>query len=136
MKTSKTSLLQIAPALALLAIGLSACGHSRLTCNDEAVKKKVLDLIHSHIEELSWFNKAKPYLGKRYLSDISTMEANKELARYTCQAVYSFEYKNKTQKVEITYNLRYLEDKKETQVSMDIQPVVSRYNYTVIRFGF
>lgn len=88
----------------------------------------MLDLIHSYTDRVGGFEKRiKPHLGKRYLSDVSTMEADKELGRYTCQAVYNYEYKKKTRTVEITYNLKYLEDKKETQVSLDVRPVVGNY---------
>lgn len=119
----------IAAIVALsLACGLTACGSNHLTCNDEEAKKEVLEVIHSHIDNVGGFDsRIKPYLGKRYLSNVSTTESDKELGRYSCTATYNYEFKNKTRTVQISYALKYLEDQKKSQASASIQPVKMDY---------
>lgn len=111
-----------------LACGLTACGSNHLTCNDEEAKKEVLEVIHSHIDNVGGFDsRIKPYLGKRYLSNVSTTESDKELGRYSCTATYNYEFKNKTRTVQISYALKYLEDQKKSQASASVQPVKMDY---------
>lgn len=111
-----------------LACGLTACGNNHLTCNDEEAKKEVLEVIHSHIDKVGGFDsRIKPHLGKRYLSNVSTTESDKELGRYSCTATYNYEFKNKTRTVQISYDLKYLEDQKKSQASVSVQPVKTDY---------
>lgn len=119
----------IAAIVALtLACGLTACGNNPLTCNDEEAKKEVLEVIHSHIDNVGGFDsRIKPHLGKRYLSNVSTTESDKELGRYSCTATYNYEFKKKTRTVQISYALKYLEDQKKSQASASIQPVKMDY---------
>lgn len=119
----------IAAIVALsLACGLTACGNNHLTCNDDEAKKEVLEVIHSHTDNVDGFDSwVKPHLGKRYLSNVSTTEADKELGRYSCTATYNYEFKKKTRTVEISYDLKYLEDKKKSQASVTVQPVRTDY---------
>lgn len=119
----------IAAIVALtLACGLTACGSNHLTCNDEEAKKEVLEVIHSHIDNIGGFDsRIKPHLGKRYLSNVSTTESDKELGRYSCTATYNYEFKNKTRTVQISYDLKYLEDQKKSQASVSVQRVKTDY---------
>ena len=130
MKTINTRMSKPIAATFVLALagGLSACGNNHLTCNDDEAKKEVLDVIHSHIDNVGGFDsRIKPHLGKRYLSNVSTTESDKELGRYSCSATYNYEFKNKTRKVEISYSLKYLEDQKKSQASVSVQPVKINY---------
>lgn len=111
-----------------LACGLTACGSNHLTCNDEEAKKEVLEVIHSHIDNVGGFDsRIKPHLGKRYLSNVSTTESDKELGRYSCTATYNYEFKKKTRTVQISYDLKYLEDQKKSQASVSVQRVKTDY---------
>lgn len=111
-----------------LACGLTACGNNHLTCNDDEAKKEVLEVIHSHIDNVGGFDsRIKPHLGKRYLSNVSTTESDKELGRYSCTATYNYEFKKKTRTVQISYELKYLEDQKKSQASASVQPVKTDY---------
>lgn len=111
-----------------LACGLTACGNNHLTCNDDEAKKEVLEVIHSHIDNIGGFDsRFKPHLGKRYLSNVSTTESDKELGRYSCTATYNYEFKNKTRTVQISYELKYLEDQKKSQASVSVQRVKTDY---------
>ena len=118
----------VAIAALALACGLTACGNNHLTCNDDEAKKEVLEVIHSHIDKVGGFDsRIKPHLGKRYLSNISTTESDKELGRYSCTATYNYEFKKKTRTVQISYDLKYLEDQKKSQASVSVQPVKTDY---------
>lgn len=130
MQTIRTRMAKpLAATVALtLACTLTACGNNQLTCNDEEAKKEVLEVIHSHIDTVGGFDRRiKPYLGKRYLTDIATTESDKELGRYSCTATYNYEFKNKTRRVQISYALKYLEDQKKSQASASVQPVKMDY---------
>ena len=53
-----------------LACGLTACGNNHLTCNDEEAKKEVLEVIHSHIDNVGGFDsRIKPHLGSVAISE-------------------------------------------------------------------
>src|SRR5699024_1894303 len=64
---------------------------------------------------------------KRYLSNVSTTESDKALGRYSCTATYNYEFKKKTRTVQISYELKYLEDQKKAQASASDQPVKTDY---------
>ena len=111
-----------------LTIGLTACGNNKLACNDTEAKDLALEVIHSYTDSVGGFDsRIKPYLGKRFLTDVSTLESNKELGRYSCSAIYNYEFRNKTRKVEISYTLKYLEDKKTSEARVSTQPVRTDY---------
>ncbi len=107
-------------------IVFSGCG-GPLTCNDSDAKKQVLTVLDSHLKKALWYQEMKSGLGSRGISDIKTKEANKDLGHYACSAKYSFEYKGKVKDVEFTYDLNYLEDKKESEVLVDVNTIKSRY---------
>lgn len=89
---------------------MTACGNNHQTCNDDDAKKEVLEVIHSHIDNIGGFDsRIKTHLRKRYLSNVSTTESDKELGRYSCSAIYNYEFKSKTRTVQISYLLKYLE---------------------------
>lgn len=130
MQPINTSMPKSIAAIAALALacGLTACGNNHLTCNDDEAKKEVLEVIHSHIDKVGGFDsRIKPHLGKRYLSNVSTTESDKELGRYSCTATYNYEFKNKTRTVQISYDLKYLEDQRKSQASVSVQPVKTDY---------
>ncbi len=114
--------------LAIIAtILLTGCGGGPLTCNDSDAKRQVLAVVDSHLETARWYHDMKPALGKREMYGISTTQADHDLGRYSCSATYSFEYRGNTREVAFTYSLNYLEDKKESQVLVDVNRIKTGY---------
>ena len=114
--------------LLLAAVTIAGCGDSKLACNDSEAKTRVLEVIHSHIDTMGGFDTyMKPHIGKRYISDISTTMADKELGRYECSATYNFEYKGNLKTAKFSYALEYLEDKKTSEASANLNPIRSAY---------
>ena len=107
-------------------VALSGCSNA-LTCNDSDAKSQVLEIIDSHLGNARWYQEMKPGLGKRSISGISTTQKNKDLGRYTCSATYTFEYKGKEREKEFSYELKYLEDKGESEILVDVNTVKALY---------
>ncbi len=123
------------PLVLLFSIISAGCSDNKLACNDGDAKTKVLDVIHSHIDGTDGFDtRIKPHLGKRFISDITTLEANKELGRYKCSATYSFEWKGKMKTEDFSYDLKYIEDKKTSEAFVDVSKIRGAYMKALV-FG-
>jgi hypothetical protein len=76
----------------------------------------------------------KPNLSNIEISNIKTTNSNKEIKEKMCEAKYSASFLDKEIKIDFPYKLSYLEDKKTTEVNVNLEPIKSRY-ITLIMLG-
>ncbi|MFS2139923.1 toxin-antitoxin system YwqK family antitoxin [Duganella sp. Dugasp56] len=125
MKT--TTLQKYRPILVLFAatLSLQACSN-KMDCNGDKVKENALSIIQSHLSNAVWYNEMNAALsGKPNLSNIKTLTSNSELNQTQCSAKYSFTYNEKSRDIDFTYNLSYLQDKKESEVKVALNDLMS-----------
>lgn len=113
--------------LAILGVMVLTGCSGALTCNDGDAKSRVFEVVDSYLESALWYRDMKPGLGGREIFGVSTTDSNEDLGRYSCSATYMFEYKGRKKEVDFSYGLRYLEDKGESEVLVDVDTVKSRY---------
>ncbi len=116
------------PALlmSLIAVGLTGCGE-KVDCNSSAVKKDVLEIIQSHLNNDSSYNQMRLAItGDPKLENIKTVDADKDRKQAQCMGTYSFTYNEKPRSFDFTYNLAYLEDKGEIEVRVVMRDILGK----------
>lgn len=107
----------------LASVALTACGN-KVDCNGSAVKKDALQIIQSHLDGAAWYNEMKLAItGDPKLENIKTVDADKDGKQAQCKASYSINYNDKLRSIDVSYDLAYLEDKKETEVKVAVGEV-------------
>lgn len=109
--------------VSLSAVALTACG-GKVDCNSSDIKKDALEIIQSHLAEAVWYNEMKLAItGEPKLENIKTIETENDGKQAQCRGTYSTTYNEKPRSIDVTYNLAYLEDKKETEVRVVVGDV-------------
>lgn len=101
-------------------LSLAGCSGGTAKCNDGTVKQTVMSIIESNVQKAVWGKELydKSFVSNTSVSNIKTTSHNDELDSYTCAAQFDFEFKGKSQSVPVTYELSYLEDQDDTEVSV------------------
>ena len=111
--------------LALIATSVTACG-DKLDCNSSSVKKNVIEIIQSHLDNAVWYNQMKIAIkGTPTIENITKVESSSNGNQAQCMGKYSITYNEKPRSIDFNYNLAYLEDKKDTEVKVNIGDVQS-----------
>jgi len=109
--------------ISLSAVALTACG-SKVDCNSSAVKKDALDIIQSHLDRDPVFNQMKPAMtGEATIESIKTVDTENDGKQSQCVGSYTLTYNEKPRSIDVSYNLAYLEDKKDTEVRVGIEDI-------------
>lgn len=104
---------------------LQGCG-SKIDCNDDGFKDLAVGLIKTRLEQAVWYKQITLALsGKPGLTSIKTLARSDELKTGKCAAKYTFVYNGKEREVDMEYDLAYLEDKKDTEVSVNVNGVAA-----------
>jgi hypothetical protein len=114
-------------AIFLTLFFLGGCTSDVSDCNNSSVKESALDIIDSHLNQMPWYHEIRPNLSKIEISNIKTTSINKEIKEKMCEAKYSASFFDKEIKIDFPYKLSYLEDKKDTEVSVNLEPIKSHY---------
>lgn len=102
---------------------LQGCGN-KVDCNGGKVKSDAIDIIQSHLNDTVWYRQISLALtGEPQLSGIKTVARNDETKQAECSATYSFTYNGKPRTVDVSYYLAYLEDQKNTEVKVAVDPL-------------
>ncbi|CAJ5232778.1 lipoprotein [Burkholderia pseudomallei] len=109
--------------MSLVAVGLTACG-GKVDCNSSDVKKDALEIIQSNLNNAVWYNEMKLAItGEPKLENIKTVDTENDGKQAQCRGTYSTTYNEKPRSIDVSYNLAYLEDKKETEVRVIVGDV-------------
>ena len=98
---------------------LSGCGGTA-SCNDGDVKETVAQIIDEQVKTAVWgrelFENGR--IEGFDITDVKTTDRNETLDTYTCEATVEFEFDGKPQSKPIQYELAYLEDNGDTDVTV------------------
>ncbi len=104
---------------------VQGCG-GKIDCNDDGFKGVAIGLIKTRLEQAVWYKQiALALSGTPALANIKTLARNDELKTGKCAATYTFVYNGKEREVDMEYDLAYLEDKKDTEVSVNVNGVAA-----------
>lgn len=108
-------LLPLVPILTLL----TACG-GVATCNDPKVKDTIVEMINNQVKDAVWAQDLfdNGWITNIQLADIRTTGHDEELDSYSCAAEYHFDYRGHPQAKAVSYNLTYVEDRKDTRIEV------------------
>ena len=102
-------------------MGIAGCSN-KLECNSSEAKETAFEITKSGLLDRMGDLKDYPEIAKArneaQFTKIKTVEADKELGKYTCQATYSFDFRGETISREVDYFIEYLEDKKKSEVTV------------------
>jgi antitoxin component YwqK of YwqJK toxin-antitoxin module len=102
--------------LGILGGGLTGCG-TKIDCNGNQVKEDVITIVQENLKSAAWYKEMEPAIsGEPSITEVKTLSKNDELKQAQCAAQYTFTYNSSERKVDVGYNLSYLQDKKEVQV--------------------
>lgn len=111
--------------IALVVISVTACG-DKIDCNSSSVKKNVIEIVQSHLDNAVWYNQMKIAIkGDPTIENITKVESSSNGNQAQCMAKYSITYNEKPRSIDFNYNLAYLEDKKDTEVKVNVGEVQS-----------
>lgn len=103
---------------ALAALTLTGCSGATAQCNDSEVKRTVMEIILSRVD--GWGGKGtRDSVVDGNISQVRTTSRDEELDSYMCEANFVFSIKGKPYTKPVQYDLSYLEDEKDTSVSVD-----------------
>lgn len=108
-------LLVLFPVLGLLA----GCGGAA-RCNDSQVKETIVQMVDNQVKDAVWAQDMfdKGWISNIELTDIKTTSHDTELGSYSCEAQYHFDYRGHPQAKVLSYDLTYVEDRKDTQIEV------------------
>ena len=102
------------------ALTLTGCTSGTLPCNDGGIKETVLGIITEQIRTARYVIESEENgrLDNYSINGIKTLSHDKQTDFYTCSANFNFDYDEKPYNKDFTYELSYLEDLGETEVSV------------------
>lgn len=94
---------------------LSGCGGT-LECNSSTAKETIVTIVSSNVETETWGQGFFSDVSDVEVSNVKTLDHDEKLDSYACEATYSLNYKGRKFEQNISYDLSYIEDKKDTEV--------------------
>lgn len=124
----------LAGSIALLLVG---CSGGTANCNDSTVKQTAISIIESNIQKALWGKDLydKGLVSNSEISSVKTTSNDKDLDTYTCAANFGFDFKGNPQSIAVTYELSYLEDQGDTEVSVNGVDAVKTKMMALAMFG-
>ena len=106
----------------VFSVFLSGCGGT-LECNSSAAKETIVNMVSSNmlsskVVAETWGKEFFSHISDVMVSNVKTLDHNENADSYACSATYSLIYNGRKFEHNINYDLSYIEDKKETEVSI------------------
>lgn len=110
----------------IVALLVSSCamGGGSMKCNDQAAKDSAKEIIMSKIDNYGWFKDMNVSVTDENVVDVETISKDEDLKKYSCGAKFSYRTNRGTGEAYFEYDISYLEDKGEAEVTVDFKKII------------
>ncbi len=112
-------------ALGLPLFFLAGCA-AEMRCGDSDSLSLAEEIIEENLEKAVWYREISDQITGSTVRGATTLTRNAELRSSTCRATYAFEYRGKSHESEFEYEIHFLEDEDDFELSLDIDTVKSK----------